>query len=101
MYGIFWELRSKGHDRFPARAFREGNQLTGPTQLFRLFRPTCDSEDELPGEVELPADIRVGDYLEFGDIGAYSLSGRTNFNGFQSEQIVAVTGSDPLSSLYQ
>ena len=101
MYGIFWELRSKGHDRFPARAFREGNQLTGPTQLFRLFGPTCDSEDELPGEVELPADIRVGDYLEFGDIGAYSLSGRTNFNGFQSEQIVAVTGSDPLSSLYQ
>ena len=100
MYGIFWELRFKGHERFPVRAFRDGKLHTGATRPFRLFGPTCDGSDELPGDVELPADISVGDYLEFGDIGAYSLSGRTNFNGFHSDRIISIIGSRPPSSLY-
>jgi ornithine decarboxylase len=95
MYGIFWELRFKGHDRYPVRVFRDGRVLSGPSAGFRLFGPTCDSFDELPGDVELPADIRPGDHLEFGGIGAYSLSGRTQFNGFHSEQIVTITDGDP------
>jgi diaminopimelate decarboxylase len=32
-----------------------------------------------------------GDHLEFGNIGAYSLSGRTRFNGHYSDQIMEVT----------
>jgi ornithine decarboxylase len=47
----------------------------------------------MPGEVELPADIRVGDHLEFGNIGAYSLSGRTRFNGHYSDRIVTISSS--------
>jgi ornithine decarboxylase len=46
----------------------------------------------LPGAVDLPADIRAGDYVEFSGIGAYSLSGRTNFNGHYSENIVTIQG---------
>jgi ornithine decarboxylase len=95
MYGIFWELRFKGHDRFPVRAFRHGERLEGDAVSFRLFGPTCDSTDELPGDVELPATIRPGDHLEFGNIGAYSLSGRTGFNGFRSDHIVAITEGVP------
>jgi ornithine decarboxylase len=64
-------------------------------EAFRLFGPTCDSTDTLPGEVELPVDIRSGDYLEFGRIGAYSLAGRTNFNGFYSDDIVTIDGDSP------
>ena len=96
MYGIFWELRFKGHERFPVRAFRNGTPLTGDLSEFRLFGPTCDSSDEMPGKVELPGDIRPGDRLEFGNIGAYSLSGRTNFNGFYSDNIVVVSGGRPV-----
>jgi len=92
MYGVFWELRFKGHDRFPVRCFRDGAELAGTTEAFQLFGPTCDSTDTLPGEVELPVDIRPGDYLEFGKIGAYSLAGRTNFNGFYSDDIVTIDG---------
>lgn len=92
MYGIFWELRFKGHERFPVRAFRDGKTLRGETQSFRLHGPTCDSTDTMPGEVELPVDIRPGDYLEFSGIGAYSLSGRTEFNGHYSDQLVTITG---------
>lgn len=90
MYGIFWELRFKGHERFPVRVFRDGQALFGDTVSFRLYGPTCDSTDVLPGEVELPADVRPGDYLEFSSIGAYSLTGRTDFNGHHSDQIVAL-----------
>ena len=36
-------------------------------------------------------DVRPGDYLEFGAIGAYSLAGRTSFNGHFSDEVVVVT----------
>jgi len=64
--------------------------LSGDTKTFRLLGPTCDSTDELPGRVALPADIDVGDHIEFGCIGAYSLSGRTDFNGFYSDKVVSI-----------
>jgi ornithine decarboxylase len=96
MYGIFWELRFKAHTRFPVRAFRDARPLaTAPGKgaaSYRLYGPTCDASDVLPGEVELPEDVRVGDYLEFGQIGAYSLSGRTRFNGHYSERIAHISG---------
>lgn len=90
MYGIFWELRFEAHKRFPARAFRDGKRLNGESSPFRLYGPTCDASDVLPGEVDLPADICVGDYIEFSHIGAYSLSGRTRFNGHYSERIIQI-----------
>ena len=95
MYGVFWELRFDGHNRYPCRVFRNGRPLDGRLARFRLFGPTCDSSDELPGDVDLPADIRPGDHIEFGCIGAYSLSGRTAFNGFHSNRIVTITHGVP------
>jgi ornithine decarboxylase len=90
MYGIFWELRFRGHDRYPVRAFRDGKEMQSGSRPFKLFGPTCDGTDVLPGQVELPDDMRPGDYLEFGNIGAYSLSGRTSFNGHFSDDIVTI-----------
>jgi ornithine decarboxylase len=94
MYGIFWELRFREHDAYPFRAFRDGKPLQGDTLPFRLFGPTCDSTDVLPAAFALPADIRPGDYIEFGSIGAYSLSGRTQFNGYFSDRIVKLGDSN-------
>jgi len=91
MYGVFWELRLKGHERFPVRAYCDGKPQEGETMEFQINGPTCDGEDTLPGLVQLPVDIRTGDYLEFGNIGAYSLSGRTDFNGYYSDRIVTIT----------
>ncbi|MFT5138838.1 MAG: ornithine decarboxylase [Lysobacterales bacterium] len=91
-YGIFWELRFKGHDRYPVTVFRDAQIHQGPTQPFTLFGPTCDAFDVLPGKVELPVDIKAGDYLEFSKIGAYSLAGRTNFNSHFSNNIVTING---------
>ncbi|MDT8320158.1 MAG: hypothetical protein RQ826_06475 [Xanthomonadales bacterium] len=93
MYGIFWELRFGAQQRFAVRAFRDGAPLDGETEAFSLFGPTCCSTDLLPGAVELPREIAPGDYLEFGNIGAYSLAGRTHFNGHYSDSIIEI--ADP------
>jgi len=91
MFGVFWLLRIDGPDRFPVRVYRNGEQHERETMEFQINGPTCDSTDTLPGLVELPVDIRPGDYLEFGNIGAYSVSGRTDYNGFYSDRIVTIT----------
>lgn len=96
LYGAFWDLRYDAHDRYPAHAFHNAQALGGKTQKFQLLGPTCDSDDRLPGLVELPVDIAIGDYIEFGSIGAYSLSGRSDFNGFYSELVVNITDPDAL-----
>jgi ornithine decarboxylase len=94
LYGVFWELRYDAHDRYAARAFHDAKPFDGEKRAFQLFGPTCDSDDKLRGLVDLPADIDVGDYIEFGSIGAYSLSGRSDFNGFFSDTVVNIESED-------
>jgi ornithine decarboxylase len=91
LYGAFWELRYDAHDRYASRAIRNGAPLEGKTRPFQLLGPTCDSDDKLSAMIDLPEDIAVGDYIEFGAIGAYSLSGRSDFNGFYSDIVVNIT----------
>ncbi len=90
MYGSFWELRFKGHKRHPLRAYRNGRLLGGAVADFHVFGPTCDSSDKLPEPLALPREIDAGDYIEFGKIGAYSVSGRTRFNGFGVDGVVSL-----------
>jgi ornithine decarboxylase len=93
MFGIFWLLRIDGPNSFPVRVYRDGKPLHGEMMEFKISGPTCDSTDTLPGLVPLPVDIRPGDYLEFGNIGAYSIGGRTDYNGFYSDRIVTITSA--------
>ena len=44
----------------------------------------------VPLLVVLPSSIDVGDYLVFEATGAYSLSGRSNFNGFSDYTVVTI-----------
>ena len=101
MYGVFWLLRIDGPDRFPVRTYRNGEPHEGATMEFQINGPTCDSTDTLPGLVPLPADIRPGDHLEFGNIGAYSISGRTDYNGYYSNRIVMITSPSETPPLSQ
>lgn len=88
MYGIFWELRFKAHQRYAVTAYREGRELTGDTDAFHLFGPTCDGSDVLPETISLPREVAPGDHLHFHRLGAYSLSGRTRFNAHYSDLVV-------------
>ncbi len=76
--------------KLPARAHRLNRDLSGETAAFTIYGPTCDSTDVLPYKIELPADIDEGDWIEFGQLGAYSNSMATHFNGFFPETFVTV-----------
>lgn len=76
---------------FPKRVIRPASFLSGDPEPFKIFGPTCDSLDVLPYSINLPGDIRTGDWIEFGMMGAYGPAIRTDFNGFLPDTFCAVT----------
>lgn len=67
---------------------------------FSFYGPTCDTLDFMQGPFMLPADVREGDYLEIGQLGAYGRTMATRFNGFSvAHQVVAVR-DEPMMSVY-
>ena len=66
---------------------------------FSFYGPTCDDLDHMAGPFELPADVRAGDYIEIGMLGAYGSAMRTAFNGFGSDETVEVA-DEQMTSLY-
>jgi len=83
-------LVAQGRFRFPSRVLRGGQLLEAARQDFTVFGPTCDSLDRLPKPLPLATCIRAGDWVEFGMIGAYSLSNRTAFNGIYPDRFVRI-----------
>lgn len=90
--GVFGSLAEMALSslRMPVRLLRHGAGVARESRAFRLYGPTCDGLDVLPGSFELPADAREGDWLEIGQLGAYSNALATRFNGFHPETHVAV-----------
>ncbi len=86
-------LVAQGRFRFPARVLRGGQVLEDSQRAFTVFGPTCDSLDRLPKPLPLATSIRAGDWVEFGLIGAYSLSNRTAFNGLYPDRFVRIDSS--------
>ena len=66
---------------------------------FDFFGPTCDSMDYMKGPFILPNNIKENDYIELGQLGAYGLTFRTNFNGFYSDEIYEVQ-DNPIMTMY-
>jgi ornithine decarboxylase len=81
--------------RMPARLIRTGGGVSETFRPFVLNGPTCDSLDVLPGTFELPEDAREGDWIEIGQVGAYSYALATRFNGFYPETFVEVHDAPP------
>lgn len=63
-------------------------QNSADQQLFKstVFGPTCDGLDTVLSDYSLPK-LRNGDWLVFPNMGAYTLSGASNFNGINSTDI--------------
>ena len=97
--GVYGNLSDAGAlgFRFPARRIRFGEAGDPGEQLadFSLFGPTCDSADRMGGPFRLPADMREGDWVELGQLGAYGACLRTGFNGFGRADLVEV-GDPPM-----
>ncbi len=54
--------------------------------------PTCDSFDTYFYKKELPSDLKIGDRLYIQNIGAYSLSFASNYNGFSPPGVLYLDG---------
>lgn len=76
--------------RFPLRLVRPETPETRAHENFTVYGPTCDGLDTLPWQASLPGDVREGDFLEFGLVGAYGNALRTDFNGFRPDTFVTV-----------
>ena len=81
--GSYGSLFDATHSRwpFPTKLVRDGDSASD-LKPFRFYGPTCDSIDHMPGPFWLPADIREGDFIEIGMLGAYGVTMATRFNGF-------------------
>jgi len=90
VYGGLMEYMQVHELQPPFRVIRDGALLEGPTKSWKVFGPTCDPLDVLPHRLDLPANLREGDCIEFGTLGAYGLATVTRFNGYGGHEIVAV-----------
>lgn len=100
--GTYGSLFDAGHlgFRYPVRLIRPTPGGTSAAlKPYRFYGPTCDSVDYMPGPFFLPEDVREGDYIEIGQLGAYGNTMRTNFNGFYSHDTVSVN-TPPLATMY-
>lgn len=87
---------------YHTKAFRVKSKdpLSLIQSTFGFYGPTCDSLDSMKGPFCLPENIAEGDYIEIGQLGAYSRSIRTEFNGFGNNLQIEV-GDAPIASMYE
>ena len=86
---------------FPSKMIKDSSNkiISKKLTAFNFYGPTCDSMDYMKGPFLLPNNIKENDYIELGQLGAYGLTFRTQFNGFFSDEIYEVEDS-PIMSLY-
>ena len=75
---------------YPSRIITNGRIISKKMTAFDFYGPTCDSLDYMKGPFILPNNIKENDYIELGQLGAYGLTFRTQFNGFYSNEIYEV-----------
>ena len=84
---------------FPSKMISNGRIHSKKLTPFSFFGPTCDSLDYMKGPFLIPNNIKEGDYIELGQLGAYGLTFRTKFNGFYSDHIFELHDK-PIMSIY-
>ena len=87
---------------FPSKMIKDISNkiISKKITAFDFYGPTCDSMDYMKGPFLLPNNIKENDYIELGQLGAYGLTFRTQFNGFYSDEIYEVEDG-PIMSLYE
>ena len=85
---------------YPSRLITNGRMISKKMTAYDFYGPTCDSMDYMKGPFILPNNIKENDYIELGQLGAYGLTFRTQFNGFYSDKIFEVE-DEPIMTMYE
>jgi ornithine decarboxylase len=86
--GLMESLETGNRLRFPVWDSRD----SAHRDRFHLTGPTCDSQDTILFDVELSADLSVGDHVYLGSTGAYTTVYASTFNGFEVPSVRCVSG---------
>ena len=84
---------------YPSKLITNGRILSKKLTSFDFYGPTCDSMDYMKGPFVLPNNIKENDYIELGQLGAYGLTFRTDFNGLYSNNIFELEDR-PIMTMY-
>ena len=84
---------------YPSRLITNGRVISKKLTAFDFYGPTCDSMDYMKGPFVLPNNIKENDYMELGQLGAYGLTFRTQFNGYYSDRVYEVE-DQPIMTMY-
>ncbi|MEW4466940.1 type III PLP-dependent enzyme [Parasphingorhabdus sp. JC815] len=95
-YGTLFDAAHIGW-RFPVQLIGSGSDPA--TTEYSFYGPTCDDMDHMAGPFILPENVKTGDYIEIGMLGAYGSAMRTKFNGYGSIDDYDVS-DEPMASVY-
>ncbi len=84
---------------YPSKLITNGRIVSKKLTSFDFYGPTCDSMDYMKGPFILPNNIKENDYIELGQLGAYGLTFRTDFNGLYSNNIFELEDR-PIMTMY-
>jgi len=84
---------------YPSKLIKNGRIISKKMTSFDFYGPTCDSMDYMKGPFVLPNNVKEGDYIELGQLGAYGLTFRTKFNGFFSDEIYEIE-DEPIMTMF-
>ncbi len=84
---------------YPSKLITNGRIISKKLTSFDFYGPTCDSMDYMKGPFILPNNIKENDYIELGQLGAYGLTFRTDFNGLYSNNVFELEDR-PIMTMY-
>ncbi|KAJ5562777.1 hypothetical protein N7461_001538 [Penicillium sp. DV-2018c] len=73
-----------------------GKASDAGSHRYSIWGPTCDSTDCVVREVTFNSEVRVGDWLKYKNMGAYTSTTATQFNGFSSNYDTFYVNSESL-----
>lgn len=99
-YGSLFDAGTP-HFIFPVKLHRRNVDIYSENVTpFSFFGPTCDTLDFMKGPFYLPEDVKEGDFIEIGQLGAYGRTLATSFNGFKPASEVVAVQDEPLMTMY-
>ena len=100
--GIYGGLFDAGslNFHFPIKRISSKQPRDIKLMPFSFYGPTCDSIDYMPGPFWLPHNVKEGDFIEIGQLGAYSATLASKFNGFSHNPVVYEVSDSPILTMY-